>query len=71
MEAFGHRAITTALNPPRVWKRYVDDTFALQHLTYKDEFFRHINSVDPSIQFTVEESRADGSIPFLGTIITP
>ena len=31
----------------------------------------HINSVDPSIQFTVEEPKEDGSIPFLATIITP
>ena len=31
----------------------------------------HINSADPSIQVTVEESRSDGSIPFLDIIITP
>ena len=31
MEAFEHRTITTALNPPRIWKRYVDDTFVIQH----------------------------------------
>ena len=42
----------------------------IQHQSHK-EFLRHINSVDPSIQFTVEESKDDGSIPFLDTIITP
>ena len=48
----------------RFEKRYVDDTFVIQHLSHKDEFFRHVNSVDPSIQFIMEESKADGSIPF-------
>ena len=57
--------------PPRIWKRYFDNTFVIQHQSQKDEFFRHINSVDPTIQLTIEESRADGSIPFLDTIITP
>ena len=57
--------------PPRIWKRYVDDTFVLQHQAHKEEFLQHINTVDPSIQFTVEEAKEDGSIPFLDTIIRP
>ena len=44
-----------------MWKRYVDDTFVIQHQSLKEEFLRHINTVDPSIQFTVEESKDDGS----------
>ena len=71
MEAFANRAILTALHPPRMWKRYVDDTFVIQYQSHKEEFLRHINTVDPSIQFTFEESKDDGSIPFLDTIITP
>ena len=43
----------------------------LQHQTHKEEILQHINTVDPSIQFTVEEAKEDGSIPFLDTIITP
>ena len=57
--------------PPRMWKNYVDDTFVIQHHSHKEEFLHHINTVDPSIQFTVEEAKDDGSIPFLDTIITP
>ena len=57
--------------PPRIWKRYVDDIFVIQHQSHKEDFFRHINSVDPSIQFSMEESKEDGSIPFLDTIIKP
>ena len=43
----------------------------LQHQTHQEEFLQHINTVDPSIQFTVEEAKEDGSIPFLDTIIKP
>ena len=71
MEAFETRAISTALHPPRIWKRYVDDTFVLQQQACKEEFLQHINTVDPSIQFTVEVGKEDGSIPFLDTIIRP
>ena len=35
------------------------------------EFSQQINSVDPSIIFTAEETRPDGSMPFLDTLITP
>ena len=45
METFEHRAINTALNPPRVWRRYVDDTFVVQQESHKDEFFSgHFNN---------------------------
>ena len=63
MEAFEHRAINTALNPPRICRRYVNDTFVALQQSHKEEFFQHINTVDTSIQFTVEEARPDGSIP--------
>ena len=71
MEAFEQRAITTAVNPPRIWKRYVDDTFIIQHEIHKEEFLQHIISVDPTIQFIIEETRHDGFIPFLDTMLTP
>ena len=29
IEAFEHRANKTAVNPARIWKRYVDDTFVI------------------------------------------
>ena len=70
MEAFETRAISTALYPPRFWRRYVDDTCVIQDQLPKDEFLNHINFVDNAIQFTVEEAKEDGSIPFLDTLIT-
>ena len=71
MESFEHRAIKRAVNPPSIWRRYVDDTFVIQQQSYKDEFFQHIISVDHSIIFTAEETRPDGSLPFQDTLITP
>ena len=64
MEAFETRAISTALHPPRFWIRYVDNTCVIQDQSHKDEFLNHTNSVDNAIQFTVEEAKEDGSIPF-------
>ena len=37
----------------------------------KTELLYHINSIEQNIQFTAEEPRADGSIPFLDILITP
>ena len=54
-----------------VWRRYVDDTWVIQQQIHQQQFLQHINTVDPSIQFTVEEAKEDGSIPFLDTVITP
>ena len=71
MEAFEARALATALHPPKLWRRYVDDTCVIQDQSHKEEFLQHINSVDNAIKFTTEEAKEDGSIPFLDTLITP
>ena len=64
MEAFEARALATALHPPKLWRRYVDDTCVIQDQSHKEEFLQHINSVDNAIQFTTEDAKEDGSIPF-------
>ena len=71
MEYFDYRDLTSAVNPPRLWKRYVDDTFVILQQSQKNKFLQQINSVDLSINFTTEESRQDGSMPFLDTLLTP
>ena len=62
MEAFERKALATALHPPRVWRRYVDDTWVIQQQEHKQQFLQHINTVDDSIQFTVEEAKEDGNL---------
>ena len=71
MESFEKEALETASHPPSLWNRYVDDTFVIQEEQYKNEFFHHINSLDDNIKFTAETTNADGSIPFLDTLVTP
>ena len=69
MEDYEVKAIQTAKNPPKMWKRYVDDTCVILSSTNKDDFFHHINSIDSRIQFTSEDSKPDGSIPFLDSLV--
>ena len=54
-----------------MWKRFVDDTFVVMKNIHKEEFLTHLNSVDKNIQFINEESRPDGSMPFLDILVTP
>ena len=71
MEDFEHKAISTAPHPPCFWKRYVDDTFTILESSHREAFLDHINSVDQHIQFTCEEQREDGSLPFLDVLVIP
>ena len=71
MEKFEEEALATAPHPPSLWKRYVDDTFVNQEEKHSNEFFQHINSLEDNIKFTAESTRADGSMPFLDTLVTP
>ena len=64
MESFEIRALS-------LWKRYVDVTFVVQKSAHKNKFLMHINSVDPCIQFTVEKTRPDGSVPLLDILVMP
>ena len=71
MKSFELRALKTSPNSPSMWKRFVDDTFVIMKKAHKEEFLTHLNSVDSNIQFTTEEPRPDGSLPFLDISITP
>ena len=71
MEYLEQKALSTAPHPPRFWHRFVEDTFVIHKEVNKQDFLQHINSVDPTIRFTVEDNKEDGSIPFLDTIVKP
>ena len=70
MEHFEARALETAPHPQAFGKRYVDDTFVILKTAHKEEFFHHLNGIEEKIQFTAENTRADGSLPFLDTLVT-
>ena len=69
MEDFETKAISSAVHPPSIWKRFVDDTFVVIESSRKEEFLDHINNLDPHIQFTTEDAKPDGSLPFLDTLV--
>ena len=69
MEHFEQIALNSALHRPRLWKRYVDDTLCIIGNNEVDELLLHINSIRPSIKFTVETEK-DGSLPFLDTLVS-
>ena len=70
-QCFETKALVSAINPPWVWYRFVDDTWVLQKQAHKQAFLDHINSMDTAIKLTVEGTQDNGAIPFLDTLVTP
>ena len=68
MEFFEELALETAPTRPRLWKRYVDDTFCILRKGSTEELLHHLNGVRPTIKFTVEQEE-DGTLPFLDTLL--
>ena len=71
MEDLETKALATAPSTPKIWKRFVADTFTIIQKAGKDAFLEHINLVDANIHFTYEDPKEDGSIPFLDMLIIP
>ena len=71
IEDFETKAINAAQYPPRIWKKYVDDTCFVIDSARKEECLEHINKIETHNQFTTEDAKADGSISFLDTTVMP
>ena len=71
MEKFEQQALSSAPKKPKVWFRYVDDTFVVwSHGPKKlQEFLQHINSIHENIQFTME-TEENNKIAFLDVLLT-
>ena len=68
MENLEKKAITTFVEPPKIWKRYVDDTFTKLKMIRIDAFLKHLNQQHPRIKFTTEIQQ-QGKIAFLDTLV--
>ena len=70
MENFEQEALAETDTPPKVWLRYVDDTFLVwQHGMEKlKDFAEFLNSRRSTIQFTYETER-DQALPFLDVLV--
>ena len=54
-----------------LWKRFVGDTVTIIESSQRRAFLDHINSIHQHIQFTCEEQREGGSVPFLDILVMP
>ena len=69
MEVIEEQAIRNAVLPPKVWKRFVDDSFAIIKKSAVLSFHDTLNSIDPNINFTIEHEQ-NGQIAFLDTLVS-
>ena len=69
MEAIEEMAINTTPVPPKVWKRYVDDSFCIIKRNAVGSFHNSLNAIDQHISFTIEEEN-NNQIAFLDTLVT-
>ena len=49
----------------------MDEAFVIHKEIHKQDFLQHINIVDAAIQFTVENNKEDGAIPFSDISVKP
>ena len=64
MEDVEQRALATSPVKPFLWKRYVDDVISVVSGNEVESLLSHLNSVEPSIQFTLEHEK-DRHLPFI------
>ncbi|KAJ0176830.1 hypothetical protein K1T71_008009 [Dendrolimus kikuchii] len=64
MEDFEQKALDTAPAKPKMYKRYVDDTFAVLPNDKVSAFLDHLNSISSNIKFTME-LEANNKLAFL------
>ena len=68
MESIENKMLKDFASPPRIWLRYIDDTFVVLKKTEVVSFYEFINNIEESIKFTVEQE-VDNAIPFLDVLI--
>lgn len=69
MEVIEELAISTSSVPPKVWKRFVDDSFVINKKEAVSFFHNTLNTSDPKISFTIELENND-QIAFLDTLVS-
>ena len=54
MEHFKEVVLRTVENLHRLWRRYVNNTFVIQHTGHKENFLQHISTIDQAIKFALK-----------------
>ena len=70
MQNIEEQALATYSETLPLWLRYVDDTITAVHKNKIDEFHKHLDKQNTSIQFT-KEIEENGKTPFLNCLVTP
>ena len=60
MKNFKKKGLKTT-STPRLWMRYVDDTFVIKRENQKQNILDQINNIGPGIKFTVEGNQENGT----------
>ena len=68
LQAYENTAITTALRPPKIWERFVDDVYSILKRTHLEHIFHHISKLYQNIKFTMDEE-SNGELAFLDTLL--
>ena len=63
-----YQVITTSPYEPKIWKRYVDDTFTILDRENVDDFLQHLNNQQSFIRFTMKTEK-DNKLAFLDTAV--
>ena len=74
MEYFENKALGPELPISftiNTWLRYVDDVLTIIKKGTSNSLLAHLNSIDPSIKFTMESPNEHGTILFLDTFPRP
>ena len=69
MEEIEESAINNSSVPPKIWKRYVDDSFCIIGKDDVSAFHGTLNSIDKNISFPIE-TECNGKISFLDTLVS-
>ena len=56
-------------SPPKVWWRYVDDTFVIIRCDRVEHFLLYLNALDPAIKFSMEVESQNGQLAFLDCLV--
>ena len=68
MQAHERTAISTALHPPKVWERFVDDVYSILKRAHLENFFQHIKNLYQNIKFTMKEE-SNGELVILDILV--
>ena len=68
MEHVETLAVSSFIRRSPFWKRYVDDVCCFVMEDDVNDLFVHLNSIEPSIQFTCEIEK-DCHLPYLDTLL--